>query len=208
MSLCWPSLHLALDAMCWMCAYLIKFIFPIHQARAFLQSGRTKVFQAQPGSRVDMRIPFPPRDVSAPLSVLNSGYLSISPKGPGSHFSGKRDFLRVFSGRGVPEVGWVLVLKDPHPLGPAAGSWASLPVCEPLECKAQARTWEGFPSVPQAYFSDLKGRCLFQEPWMASPETDSGFVGSETSRVSPLTQTPEHRFSQIRYPGDPISVHT
>ncbi|KAK2508185.1 hypothetical protein MC885_005449 [Smutsia gigantea] len=33
------------------------------------------------------------------------------------------------------------------------------------------------------------------EPWMASPETDSGFVGSETSRVSPLTQTPEHRLS-------------
>lgn len=38
---------------------------------------------------------------------------------------------------------------------------------------------------------------------MASPETDSGFVGSETSRVSPLTQTPEHRLSHIRYPGPP-----
>lgn len=35
---------------------------------------------------------------------------------------------------------------------------------------------------------------------MASPETDSGFVGSETSRVSPLTQTPEHRLSHSRYP--------
>ena len=100
----------------------------------------------------------------------------------------------------------MLVLQDPHTLGPAVGSWASLPVCEPLECKAQARTWEGFPSVPQAHFSDLKGHCFFQEPWMASPETDSGFVGSETSRVSPLTQTPEHRLCQIRYPGDPISV--
>lgn len=41
---------------------------------------------------------------------------------------------------------------------------------------------------------------------MASPETDSGFVGSETSRVSPLTQTPEHRLSHIRYPGDPTIV--
>lgn len=41
---------------------------------------------------------------------------------------------------------------------------------------------------------------------MASPETDSGFVGSETSRVSPLTQTPEHRLSHIRYPGDPTLV--
>lgn len=41
---------------------------------------------------------------------------------------------------------------------------------------------------------------------MASPETDSGFVGSETSRVSPLTQTPEHRLSHIRYPGDPTTA--
>ncbi|XP_036995369.2 microtubule organization protein AKNA isoform X2 [Artibeus jamaicensis] len=40
-----------------------------------------------------------------------------------------------------------------------------------------------------------------EESWMASPETDSGFVGSETSRVSPLTQTPEHRLSHIRTPG-------
>lgn len=34
---------------------------------------------------------------------------------------------------------------------------------------------------------------------MVSPETDSGFVGSETSIVSPSTQTPEHRLSHIRY---------
>ncbi|XP_036711999.1 LOW QUALITY PROTEIN: microtubule organization protein AKNA [Balaenoptera musculus] len=40
-----------------------------------------------------------------------------------------------------------------------------------------------------------------EEPWMASPETDSGFVGSETSRVSPLTQTPEHRLCQISTRG-------
>lgn len=40
-----------------------------------------------------------------------------------------------------------------------------------------------------------------EESWMASPETDSGFVGSETSRVSPLTQTPEHRLSHISAPG-------
>ncbi|EPY80085.1 AT-hook-containing transcription factor [Camelus ferus] len=42
-----------------------------------------------------------------------------------------------------------------------------------------------------------------EEPWMASPETDSGFVGSETSRVSPLTQTPEHRLSHIRRAAEP-----
>lgn len=82
-------------------------------------------------------------------------------------------------------------------------SWASHPVYEPLECEAQARTLEGLPSLPQAHSSDLKGHRLFQEPWMASPETDSGFLGSETSRASPLTQTPEHRLSHIRYPGDP-----
>ncbi|XP_068929948.1 microtubule organization protein AKNA [Petaurus breviceps papuanus] len=35
----------------------------------------------------------------------------------------------------------------------------------------------------------------YKEHWIVSPETDSGFVGSETSRVSPLTQTPEHRLS-------------
>ncbi|XP_066223437.1 microtubule organization protein AKNA isoform X2 [Saccopteryx leptura] len=40
-----------------------------------------------------------------------------------------------------------------------------------------------------------------EESWMASPETDSGFVGSETSRVSPLTQTPEHRLSHVSTPG-------
>ncbi|KAL1777251.1 AT-hook-containing transcription factor isoform X1 [Sigmodon hispidus] len=34
-----------------------------------------------------------------------------------------------------------------------------------------------------------------EEPWMVSPETDSGFVGSETSIVSPFTQTPEHQLS-------------
>lgn len=34
---------------------------------------------------------------------------------------------------------------------------------------------------------------------MVSPETDSGFVGSETSIVSPFTQTPEHRLSHVRY---------
>ncbi|XP_035111411.2 microtubule organization protein AKNA isoform X2 [Callithrix jacchus] len=45
------------------------------------------------------------------------------------------------------------------------------------------------------------GGSHLEEPWMASPETDSGFVGSETSRVSPLTQTPEHRLSHISTAG-------
>lgn len=45
-----------------------------------------------------------------------------------------------------------------------------------------------------------------EEPWMVSPETDSGFVGSETSIVSPFTQTPEHQISHISTPG-PSAQH-
>ncbi|XP_045152543.1 microtubule organization protein AKNA [Echinops telfairi] len=56
--------------------------------------------------------------------------------------------------------------------------------------------------LPQKSFRQNCGAHL-EEPWMASPETDSGFVGSETSRVSPVTQTPEHRLSHISTPGTP-----
>ncbi|XP_027723621.1 AT-hook-containing transcription factor-like isoform X2 [Vombatus ursinus] len=35
----------------------------------------------------------------------------------------------------------------------------------------------------------------YKDHRIVSPETDSGFVGSETSRISPLTQTPEHQLS-------------
>lgn len=41
---------------------------------------------------------------------------------------------------------------------------------------------------------------------MVSPETDSGFVGSETSIVSPFTQTPEHRLSHVSTSG-PSAQH-
>ncbi|XP_006865754.1 PREDICTED: AT-hook-containing transcription factor [Chrysochloris asiatica] len=54
--------------------------------------------------------------------------------------------------------------------------------------------------LPQKSFRQAGGSHI-EEPWMASPETDSGFVGSETSRVSPVTQTPEHRLSHISTPG-------
>jgi len=40
---------------------------------------------------------------------------------------------------------------------------------------------------------------LLQEQRIVSPETDSGFVGSEASRVSPPVQTPEHRPPGTRY---------
>ncbi|KAM5298502.1 microtubule organization protein AKNA [Ctenodactylus gundi] len=55
------------------------------------------------------------------------------------------------------------------------------------------------PLVPKA-LCQADG-ALPEELWMASPETDSGFVGSETSRISPLTQTPEHRLSHLSAPG-------
>ncbi|XP_034871882.1 microtubule organization protein AKNA [Mirounga leonina] len=54
--------------------------------------------------------------------------------------------------------------------------------------------------LPQKSLHQAGGPHL-EEPWMASPETDSGFVGSETSRVSPITQTPEHRLSHISTKG-------
>lgn len=41
---------------------------------------------------------------------------------------------------------------------------------------------------------------------MLSPEIDSGFVGSETSIVSPFTQTPEHRLSHARYSSPPTCL--
>uniref|UniRef100_A0A8B9W3C1 AKNA domain-containing protein n=1 Tax=Anas zonorhyncha TaxID=75864 RepID=A0A8B9W3C1_9AVES len=44
-------------------------------------------------------------------------------------------------------------------------------------------------------------RQLLQEQRMVSPETDSGFVGSEASRVSPLVRTPEHRPLGTGTPG-------
>ncbi|XP_035168423.1 microtubule organization protein AKNA [Oxyura jamaicensis] len=44
-------------------------------------------------------------------------------------------------------------------------------------------------------------RQVLQEQRMVSPETDSGFVGSEASRVSPLVRTPEHRPLGTGTPG-------
>ncbi|XP_055994566.1 LOW QUALITY PROTEIN: microtubule organization protein AKNA [Sorex fumeus] len=74
--------------------------------------------------------------------------------------------------------------RPPPPRGPHESSLSSLEggsSTEQLSRKSPRRTGRPHP----------------EEPWMASPETDSGFVGSETSRVSPLTQTPEHRLAHI-----------
>nr|XP_033815972.1 microtubule organization protein AKNA isoform X2 [Geotrypetes seraphini] len=46
-----------------------------------------------------------------------------------------------------------------------------------------------------------QAKTLHPEERIVSPETDSGFVGSESSRVSPLTQSPEHRTPPTRIPN-------
>lgn len=143
----------------------------------------------------------------SPLSAPQLGSLQGPSPGPWL------PLLRVLSGCGVPTLGLGLMglpTWGPSALGLALGSWASPPVqsVSPWNVRPQARTRKSSQSSQSAaaHSLDLKGHCLFQESWMASPETDSGFVGSETSRVSPLTQTPEHRLSHIRYPGDPTIV--
>ncbi|XP_047684944.1 microtubule organization protein AKNA isoform X1 [Prionailurus viverrinus] len=83
--------------------------------------------------------------------------------------------------------------RPPHPRGtkPLASHQSSLTSLEGSGLSEH---------LPQKSLHQAGGPHL-EEPWMASPETDSGFVGSETSRVSPLTQTPEHRFSHISTAG-------
>ncbi|XP_032653637.1 microtubule organization protein AKNA [Chelonoidis abingdonii] len=54
--------------------------------------------------------------------------------------------------------------------------------------------------LPQKPFRQAKS-LRSEDQRILSPETDSGFVGSEASRVSPLTRTPEHRPSHTATPG-------
>ncbi|XP_034649813.1 microtubule organization protein AKNA [Trachemys scripta elegans] len=54
--------------------------------------------------------------------------------------------------------------------------------------------------LPQKPFRQAKSS-RSEDQRIVSPETDSGFVGSEASRVSPLTRTPEHRSSRTATPG-------
>ncbi|XDA71771.1 hypothetical protein R6Z07F_002057 [Ovis aries] len=90
--------------------------------------------------------------------------------------------------------------RPPHPQGPksAASHQSSLASLEGSGISER---------LPPKSLHQAGGPPL-EEPWMASPETDSGFVGSETSRVSPLTQTPEHRLSQISTPGTLVQSFT
>ncbi|XP_074871718.1 microtubule organization protein AKNA [Carettochelys insculpta] len=54
--------------------------------------------------------------------------------------------------------------------------------------------------LPQKPFLQAKSS-QSEDHRIVSPETDSGFMGSEASRVSPLTRTPEHHFSPTAPPG-------
>ncbi|NWX55486.1 AKNA factor, partial [Promerops cafer] len=51
---------------------------------------------------------------------------------------------------------------------------------------------EGTPRASRGLGTDPALPVPLQEQRIVSPETDSGFVGSEASRVSPLVHTPEH----------------
>ncbi|XP_053420813.1 microtubule organization protein AKNA isoform X3 [Nycticebus coucang] len=102
--------------------------------------------------------------------------------------------------------------RDRHMLGPHKAKAAppgpdTLP--HPLSSKSIASHQSSMTSLEGSGISEHlpqkslhpAGRPHLEETWMASPETDSGFVGSETSRISPVTRTPEHRISHISSPG-------
>ncbi|XP_023366334.1 AT-hook-containing transcription factor [Otolemur garnettii] len=102
--------------------------------------------------------------------------------------------------------------RDRHMLGPCKAKAAPpgpemLP--HPLSGKSIASHQSSMTSLEGSGISEHlpqkslhpPGRPHPEETWMASPETDSGFVGSETSRISPVTQTPEHRISHISSSG-------
>ncbi|XP_073872829.1 microtubule organization protein AKNA isoform X4 [Macaca fascicularis] len=121
----------------------------------------------------------------APLEEATEQMLSVKPPGfqtplaRDGHMSGLGKAEAAPPGPGMP----------PHPPGTksAASHQSSMTSLEGSGISER---------LPQKPLHQGCGPHL-EEPWMASPETDSGFVGSETSRVSPLTQTPEHRLSHI-----------
>ncbi|XP_011947496.1 PREDICTED: AT-hook-containing transcription factor isoform X6 [Cercocebus atys] len=125
----------------------------------------------------------------APLEEATEQMLSVKP--PGFQTSLARDGH--MSGLGKAEAAPPGPGMPPHPPGTksAASHQSSMTSLEGSGISER---------LPQKPLHQGCGPHL-EEPWMASPETDSGFVGSETSRVSPLTQTPEHRLSHISTAG-------
>ncbi|XP_023386857.1 AT-hook-containing transcription factor isoform X2 [Pteropus vampyrus] len=129
------------------------------------------------------------RSHKAPLK--ETGEQMVSTKPPGFHAFMARDghLLEPSKAKAAPPSPG----RPPCPRGtkPAASHQSSLTSLEGSGISEH---------LPQKSLCQAGGSHL-EEPWMASPETDSGFLGSETSRASPLTQTPEHRLSHISTPG-------
>nr|XP_054376490.1 microtubule organization protein AKNA isoform X6 [Pongo abelii] len=125
----------------------------------------------------------------APLEEATEKMVSVKP--PGFQASLARDGH--MSGLGKAEAAPPGPGMPPHPPGTksAASHQSSMTSLEGSGISER---------LPQKPLHQGSGPHL-EETWMASPETDSGFVGSETSRVSPLTQTPEHRLSHISTAG-------
>ncbi|XP_036288668.1 microtubule organization protein AKNA isoform X1 [Pipistrellus kuhlii] len=148
-----------------------------------------------PGKAQTTRLPSPQLPVRAERSPGNpleeSVESSVSMKPAGFHAAMAGDGYQLGLGKAeatAPGPG-----RPPHSQGtkPAAGSHQS-----------SLTSLEGSGiSERLAQKSLRQAGGHLEESWMASPETDSGFVGSETSRVSPLTQTPEHRLSHLSTPG-------
>lgn len=97
------------------------------------------------------------------------------------------------------------------PLSPREPPWPGgaqghQPLTATEEPPSAATTRLGLPEAPRAPLSRQVGNAGTQhrphkEQRIVSPETDSGFVGSEASRVSPPVHTPEHRSPSTGTPG-------
>ncbi|KAM4647200.1 microtubule organization protein AKNA [Amazona ochrocephala] len=97
------------------------------------------------------------------------------------------------------------------PLSPREPPWLGetqgpQPLPSPEEPPSAAMTRLGLPKAPQAPLSCQVGnagthRRPHKEQRIVSPETDSGFVGSEASRVSPPVHTPEQHPPRTGNPG-------
>ncbi|KAM9256735.1 LOW QUALITY PROTEIN: microtubule organization protein AKNA [Cariama cristata] len=104
--------------------------------------------------------------------------------------------------------------RRPMPLPPGEPPWPggtqghlSPPTAEELPATAKAPL--GLPEPPRAPLSPRSSKAGSaaaqhrprKEQRIVSPETDSGFVGSEASRVSPPVRTPEHQPPGTGTPG-------
>ncbi|XP_078238983.1 microtubule organization protein AKNA [Pogona vitticeps] len=95
-------------------------------------------------------------------------------------------------------------LSPPSSMASVAGSSVSGSIAQKPFRKTNTALPESplVPSGARAEPSGDAGKSNFKHDLrMVSPETDSGFVGSEASRMSPLAQTPKHRTAPSRSRG-------